>query len=166
MLGQSTPFWSILLEERKVTRMVHVHQVTINSAAQKQTATLSPGQQCYPERAVFHIKRYWLYQSSTAHTKFLFMQQHTTNEQYHFYRTGSIQLFFYRHISQSPEYPKQDVNKMMNHQHSERVSLQFRLVQTCSHHFLFLVKDMILKQNSNKKSNVICSWIKATEFIF
>lgn len=57
--------------------------------------------------------------------------KHTTNEQYHFYRTGSIQLFFYRHISQSPEYPKQAVNKMMNHHHSERVSLQFRLVQPC-----------------------------------
>lgn len=57
--------------------------------------------------------------------------KHTTNEQYHCDRTGSIQLSFYRHISQSPEYPKQAVNKMMNHQHSERVSLQFRLVQPC-----------------------------------
>lgn len=75
MLGQSTPFRSILLEERKVTRMVQVHQVTINSAAHEQTATLSPGRQCYPEGAVFHIKRYWFYQSSAAHTEFLFMQQ-------------------------------------------------------------------------------------------
>lgn len=131
MLGQSTPFWSILLEERKVTRMVHVHQVTINSAAQKQTATLSPGQQCYPERAVFHIKRYWLYQSSTAHTKFLFMQQTYNQWTVSLLQNWINPEFFYRHISQSPEYPKQDVNKMMNHQHSERVSLQFRLVQPC-----------------------------------
>lgn len=41
--------------------------------------------------------------------------KHTTNEQHHFYRTGSSQLF-YRHISQSPEYPEQAVNNMMNHQ--------------------------------------------------
>lgn len=128
MLGQSTPFWSILLEERKVTRMVHVHQVTINSAAKKQTATLSPGRQCYPERAVFHIKRYWLYQSSTAHTKFLFMQQTYNQWTISLLQNWINPAFFYRHISQSPEYPKQAVNTM-NHQHSEQVSLQFRLVQ-------------------------------------
>lgn len=39
-------------------------------------------------------------------------------------------FFFNRRISQSPEYPKQAAN-VMNHQHSEPVSLLFRLVQPC-----------------------------------
>lgn len=51
---------------------------------------------------------------------------------------------------------------MMNHQHSEWVSLQFSLV---SHHFLFLVKDMILKQNSNKKV-VLSAAEEKQQFIF
>lgn len=110
MLGQSTPFWSILLEERKVTRMVDVHQVTINSAAhsrlphyhQVSNATL---------KGLSPTGRGTGCTSPLLRTLNSYLcNKHTTNEQYHFYRTGSIQLFFYRHISQSPEYPKQAVD--------------------------------------------------------
>lgn len=133
MLGQSTPFWSILLEERKVTRMVHVHQVTMNSAAHQQAATLPPARQCSAALAgLAPTLRGTGCTSPLLRTPNSYLcNKHTTNEQYHCDRTGSIQLSFYRHISQSSEYPKQAVNKMMNHQHSERVSLQFRLVQPC-----------------------------------
>lgn len=95
--------------------MVHVHQVTMKSAAKSRLPL-------YHQVGSATLKGLSPTLRGTGCTSPLLCtlnsylcNKHTTNEQYHFYRTGSIQLF-YRHISQSLEYPKQDVNKMMNHQ--------------------------------------------------
>lgn len=114
--------------------MVHVHQVTMNSADHQQASDHQVGSAALAGLSST-LRGTGCTSTLLCTLNSYLCNKHTTNEQYHCDRTGSIQLSFYSYsflfIFQSPEHPKQAISKMMNHQHSERVSLQVRLVQLC-----------------------------------